>query len=169
MRKRILPFLFLIAGLTLVACTTLSRRECETIDWKQRGAADGSKGAPPGKFVREAQACREHGLQANEAAYQEGFKLGLENFCTYKGGYEYGLAGQTDTNYCSKEKEAEFLRGNLAGYAVYGKKREVEVMSRALEQSLHQCTFDSDCPKPLRCVYGSSFVGGNYVSYRRCQ
>lgn len=169
MRKWARPFSFLIVLLALAACTTLSRRECETIDWKQRGIADGAKGVRQEKFVREAQTCREYGLPANQDAYQEGFKQGLESFCTYKGGYDYGLAGQTDTHYCSKETEAEFLRGNLAGYAVYSKKREVEVMNRALEQSLHQCAFDTDCPKPLRCVYSSSFVSGNYVSFRRCQ
>ncbi|MBX3040138.1 MAG: DUF2799 domain-containing protein [Bdellovibrionaceae bacterium] len=159
----------LILSSLLASCTTLSRRECETIDWKQRGFIDGGKGVRAEKFAQEAQTCREHGIQANAEAYQEGFNQGLESFCTYQGGYDYGLAGQTDTHHCSKDKEAEFLRGNLAGYAVYSKKREVEVMNRALEQSLHQCTFDSDCPKPLRCRYSSSFASGSYVSYRRCQ
>jgi hypothetical protein len=52
--------LFMIVGLMVSACQTLTKEQCQAADWQEVGYEDGLKGRPIDDFKSHRDACAKH-------------------------------------------------------------------------------------------------------------
>lgn len=57
----------------------ISEAECRSINWQQRGYADGFGGHPP-QDLRLARECGRFGIQVSESRYFEGWHAGYDEW-----------------------------------------------------------------------------------------
>lgn len=136
--------------LGLASCaTTLSKNECQAMDWRTIGYEDGAAGYPGSHIGVHRRSCGEHGVAPDFDAYQAGRTKGLEEFCTAANGYRVGAAGGQYTGACPIEREEDFLRAFSEGHELYvlrsrvtstgnslgAKRRELERLEKGVVQN----------------------------------
>ncbi len=162
-----MKYFILIMSMGLVACTSLSKRECATMNWEEKGRADGMEGESLSTFTKYQKECSKHHIMTDKRSYERGRSEGLMIFCTYDGGYDFGSKNGTYRNVCTKETEANFFKGYNIGKKEYElKAREAEIERREEELEIQarknlldgdkECSFDSDCrdTQPGDCSFG---------------
>ncbi len=107
--------LLILTALIGLSCTTMSKQECEEGDWNRRGFEDATHGVSRDTLKRHAKACKDHGFPVDVELYERGYDKGLESFCTYKRGFQYGLDGRSYYDTCPKDLEPEFYKGYTMG------------------------------------------------------
>src|SRR6266404_1769391 len=160
--KKSLRLLALAGLLTAVlSCAILSKDQCETMNWFEKGKTDATEGQSPTRFESYRAACSKHSITADQDAYTKGFAIGLETFCTEDRGYSVGREGFNYQRTCPKDLEAAFLKGYYLGHREFEvKKKEEELIERERKFEREKkrfredvmshgskCTFDSDCRK----------------------
>jgi hypothetical protein len=122
-----------LACLGLSSCaTTLSKNECEAMDWRTVGYEDGAAGYPGSRIGVHRKACGEHGVAPDFDQYQAGRAEGLLEFCTAANGYRLGAAGGQYGNVCPVEREGEFVRAFSEGQELYVLRGRVDSTSSQL-------------------------------------
>ncbi len=113
--------LSLVAGcLGLIGgCASMSRLDCLTVDWFDKGYEDGLRGSTMERYGRYADDCTKHGIAPNRQEYERGRNQGLSLYCTSNKGYRVGRAGRTYTHVCPPGSEPDFLHGFYAGQQVH--------------------------------------------------
>jgi len=141
-----------LAGLIALAatgCATMSEDECRLADWRTIGYEDGAAGAPASAIGSRREACAEHGVVPDLAAYRAGREEGLREFCQPRNAYNLGARGAQYAGVCPADLEPAFAeaydRGReLHGYtsrvaradsAVATKKREIAALEDQLGDS----------------------------------
>lgn len=133
--------LFLIAALGLITsgCATMNSAECTTGDWYAIGFEDGAKGVAPDRVAAYRKACAKHGVTPDLKAYQEGRRVGLEEYCRPSNGYILGARGGHYNGVCPAATEPEFVDAYYAGRerfkmveAVRSGERQVKAKKREL-------------------------------------
>ena len=119
MKNRMVIFLLLTVALMFSGCASLSKNECLQADWFQLGYRDGSMGAPRSLFQKHYDACQEHAVYADRAAYFNGREKGLTTYCTYDSGFNRGRAGNKYQHVCPPELESDFMAGYRQGQQIY--------------------------------------------------
>lgn len=156
----------LLAGILVLtsSCTSLSKEDCQNMNWHEKGKADGMNGKSTVEFSDYRSECSKHGIIPNQNEYAKGRSKGLESFCTYDNGYQAGLNGDSYGGVCPDTSEKEFLRGfNLGQREHQIKQKEEELAQREAELSAKKaeyarrasstCTFDSDCNQRVSCTF----------------
>lgn len=105
--------------LALTGCAAMSESECRFADWRQLGERDARQGRAADYFADRAEACREHGLPSDQAAYRSGWRSGLDLFCTPDSGFRRGLAGDGYNDICPPGRERPFLAGYELGLDIH--------------------------------------------------
>jgi hypothetical protein len=164
-------FLILIA-VVVSSCTTLSKEDCQTMNWDERGKSDALKGKTSKVFADYSQTCNKHGVAVNPDEYAKGRDRGLRLFCTYENGQQFGREGKSYNKVCPQNLEIEFLKGYHIGKREYEieqkekvlerrkqelEKKEAKLKSRQAILSRHntkECTFNSDCTIRGDCFFG---------------
>ena len=59
----------------------------------------------------------------NQKEYGKGYQAGLQDFCVYKNGYQFGLKGRDYQNICPKKLEEGFFKGYSLGLREYKEER----------------------------------------------
>ena len=95
-------------GLYLSACATLNESECQTVDWKQLGDSDGSKGHGQTRIAQHTKACEKHGIAVQTAAYNDGWRAGISRYCTPQNGFNIGRRGASHAGTCPSELAGPF-------------------------------------------------------------
>jgi hypothetical protein len=187
---KIQTLLLMISFTFLTGCSTLSAKDCATMDWRERGLKDGREGEDKGQIGNYQKRCREFNISVDAIRYKAGYQSGLKEFCTYDNGMKQGEDGKKNGEVCPDDLAAEFNKGHKAGYKIFElreeleeqKKKQEDELKRQREQSeeiqqrndeaalkqMNQCTFDSDC-EPLRCVSSYESVGSASGHVNRCQ
>ncbi|MEM8988510.1 MAG: DUF2799 domain-containing protein [Pseudomonadota bacterium] len=95
-------FLIIIAALALQACETFTPEDCLTADWAQLGYKAGAAGNLVDlAFDRYASVCAAAGFAADGAAFESGYKSGLDReYCTTGRAFSGGLKGGFATRLC---------------------------------------------------------------------
>ncbi|HAG90231.1 MAG TPA: hypothetical protein DCL41_00065 [Bdellovibrionales bacterium] len=168
MKILILVSLFFVIS----SCATLSKEECVTMDWEQRGKVDALEGKTSDVFVDYTKTCAKHGIQPAQEGYMKGRAEGLKHFCTYENGQQFGLKGNNYEGVCPMEMEPAFMRGYEIGRKEFLlkvkeqelKEREEELKRKEEEAEAHhailtriqtrQCSLDSDCDIDGDCSFG---------------
>ena len=112
--------LFIIVGCVVVSgCQTVTKIKCNTKNWHSAGEQDGELGKPLAvAFEAHDQSCREAGSQADKPKYEEGYRIGILQFCTFPKAETYASNGFENQNVCPEEKVSEFNSGYSSGLAL---------------------------------------------------
>jgi hypothetical protein len=144
-------------------CTTLSKTECESTNWEERGVRDAKEGKVSQVDVYRNE-CRTHKASMNSSAYTKGREAGLRLFCTFENGVEWGRAeggkGREYLGICPPRAEPEFLKGMEFGKFQMkveqsegeGKADLHEEWERLRKNGKEQCSIDADCSVAVRCM-----------------
>lgn len=118
----------LIASLAILisGCSTLSKSECLTADWRLIGFDDGAKGYEVSRIGAHRQACADHGVTPNLSEYEAGYSDGVRKFCTVQKGYNKGLSGWQYNGICPADLEFNFLQAYDDGYELYEINKEID-------------------------------------------
>ena len=86
-----------------------------------------------GKFTKSN--CLKLSSKFSQEQYMQGRRAGLKIFCTYKSGYQFGRAGHSYYNTCSKKNEGKFFQGYTLGKKEYNvEKRHQEKLEMERER-----------------------------------
>lgn len=124
----------------------MSDDECRLADWRTIGYEDGVSGRPASHVGERREACADHGVTPDLAAYRQGRDEGLREYCTPASGYRLGRKGQRLHVVCPSELQGDFRDAYKSGREIYQaaavvratksrlqrKKRELEEVRSAL-------------------------------------
>ncbi|WFP50191.1 DUF2799 domain-containing protein [Methylomonas sp. EFPC3] len=113
-------------------CASLSREDCLRGDWFGVGIRDGLGGEPGARLADHADACREHGIVVDQAAYFAGRDQGLRDYCRLDNAFTEGLNGRGYQHVCPPAIDSQFARYNAAAYAVYEDRNELDQLQSDL-------------------------------------
>ncbi|MEW5250096.1 DUF2799 domain-containing protein [Microbulbifer sp. 2201CG32-9] len=119
----------------LNGCATMSEEECLLADWHSIGYEDGARGRDLGRLSRHRQACADHGVRPDTAAYRSGRAQGLELYCTEMRGFRLGRSGGTYNGVCPAELEWLFVQGYEVGRGLYQARNAVTAVADALDSA----------------------------------
>ncbi len=105
----------LMAGLLATGCATLNESECRNADWRTIGFEDGARGASASRIGEHREACADHGIAPDLAAYRQGRNEGLRQYCRAQNGFRLGERGVAYNGVCPADVEAEFQAAYEAG------------------------------------------------------
>jgi len=123
----------ILAAAILTGCSSMSEKQCRTVNWTERGERDAYDGAARERVADYQDACAEHGIQADMAAYSAGYDKGLQRYCTAERGYAVGKAGGSYRRTCPPAQEAAFLRGFEVGKTIARETREANDLERKVK------------------------------------
>jgi hypothetical protein len=106
--------------------------QCEKLDWHEIGRADGAVGAPAEKIKEHSKSCQALLSEDQLALYENGYNVGLNQFCTSTRGFEAGKTNQAYYNVCPWSLEPKFLSGYNFGKKVHTLLQE----NRAVDQQV---------------------------------
>lgn len=107
------------AVLALASCATMSAEQCTAGDWTGQGYSDGAGGLGMSRLDEHTQACAEHGVTPDRAAYAAGRDQGLVRYCTPATGFRSGRTGSGYGGVCPAYLEADFMPAYRDGQEVY--------------------------------------------------
>jgi hypothetical protein len=123
-------FVLLLAG-----CSSMSERQCRSVNWAERGERDAYDGQSRERIASYQDACTEFGIQADVAAYNAGYARGLRLYCTPQRGYAVGKTGGSYRRSCPPESEPAFLEGYDIGKGIYSEQRRVSDLERRIRDA----------------------------------
>jgi hypothetical protein len=107
------------ALLGLASCATMSADQCLAGDWVGQGYSDGASGMSMSRLADHAEACANHGVTPDAAAYRSGRDQGLVRFCTPANGFRAGRTGSGYAGVCPAYLEADFTPAYRDGQIVH--------------------------------------------------
>lgn len=107
------------AIMMLGSCATMSAEQCQAGDWSGQGYADGAAGLTMSRLNDHAEACAEHGITPDTAAYGAGREHGLVEYCRPDRAFREGRTGSSYGGVCPSYLEADFLPAYRDGQVVH--------------------------------------------------
>lgn len=98
----------LSAAVLLSGCAAMSKKECQTADWRDQGMGDALAGYDRSRLADLREACAKAGVVPNEALYWDGWNQGIRRFCTPDNGARWGREGHSYSGSCPAELNAAF-------------------------------------------------------------
>lgn len=127
---KLLGMTLILAGIS--GCASMSGDECASGDWTTIGYEDGARGFTTDRISQHRKACAKHGIAPDFAAYRNGRKQGLVEYCQPGRGFDIGANGGSYSGVCSANLEANFLDAYNAGYRLYSLQSEVNRASSSI-------------------------------------
>lgn len=106
-------------ALVIGGCTTLTKEECLTLDWRTLGYEDGVAGYSGGRIGQHRKACAKHGVAPNLAEYQLGREAGLREYCVPTNGFRLGAQGSGYGGLCPEDLDHAFVAAYESGRHLY--------------------------------------------------
>lgn len=135
-----LVILNMILALSLSGCAVMSKSECQNANWELIGQRDGISGAGSLSQAR-GQACAKHQINMNRKQYLDGYRKGIQTYCTPQTVFDYALSGKGNYQNCPLEMHTE-LRPyyNVAAnyYAAKSKLESIENTLASARKNLNQ-------------------------------
>ena len=122
-----------LLGVLLSACATMDESECLTADWQAVGFEDAAAGRPVSRIGQHREACAEHGVAPDLAAYRDGHAEGARYYCNPANGFRQGRAGREYSGLCPSDLEPEFVAAHATGRHLYDLGREIDRLRRDAE------------------------------------
>lgn len=69
--KIILLFIFCFG---LISCSSISEKDCSTMNWYKRGQEDAKKGLEPSQYGKHKESCLRFGIEFDKDEYIDGFE-----------------------------------------------------------------------------------------------
>jgi uncharacterized small protein (DUF1192 family) len=108
-----------LVALMMAGCSSMSKTECLTMDWRTIGYEDGVAGRRGDHIAHHRKACAKHGVRADLTQYQKGREQGLREYCQPTNGYRVGVNGGSYAGICPAELETAFLDAYEDGHELY--------------------------------------------------
>jgi hypothetical protein len=126
-----------LALLSLSGCatTTMSRSECESVDWRTVGYEDGVNGQPGDRIALHRKACAKHGVTPDLDAYRTGREQGLREFCNPENGFRVGEGGGRLPAYCPADLHVAFEAAYRDGFHLYELRSSLNEASGSLNSA----------------------------------
>jgi hypothetical protein len=105
--------------LVLSGCSSMSKNECLTVDWRTVGYEDGVDGYSADRIGEHRKACAKYGVSTDLALYQQGREQGLQEFCKPANGYRVGVRGSSYPSVCPAALESAFAAAFDSGHQLY--------------------------------------------------
>lgn len=83
--------------------------------WQETGFEVASQGKLATHYYSLAKGCDLALTEESEANFVKGYMAGIETFCTYENGYQFGVKGKDFPNACPASMAEEFNRGYRVG------------------------------------------------------
>tara|TARA_R110002126_G_scaffold85942_2_gene207613 strand:- start:2244 stop:2867 length:624 start_codon:yes stop_codon:yes gene_type:complete len=131
-------WLIMLALAALHGCASMDKSQCLTADWRTIGFEDGANGKPETAISTYRQDCADHGVTPDLSAYRLGHRLGSENFCTQRNGFNVGLRGASYQGSCPANLAEQFLSGYQDGQQLYGLQQAVNSARSAIDRQHRQ-------------------------------
>ena len=141
--------------LTLTACASMNKNECEVADWRALGYQQGVKGHSTARFDRDSKACAKHKIQADFNTYKQGHQEGLNNYCTFDTAQTLGGQGAPYNEQCTRTRYPAFGEGYQIGvnrYCIY---------DNGFNNGLSGKSANSVCPEARYPKYAEGYKRGN--------
>lgn len=107
-------------ALSMSACVShLSKEQCQTINWRERGYNDGAAGQYKHNLSKEIADCAKFQLNVDVTAYTKGWRSGVRDFCQPSRAYQLGVDGQTYNAVCPSDLSTTFSRSWKKGLRKY--------------------------------------------------
>ena len=135
------PLILMSLLLTLAlanGCQVMSKTDCKNGDWYGQGQDDSQNGYRKSMYQEHRKVCQEHGFPTNEMAYKNGYKKGLNDYCTFDKGLHEGKKEKRYKNICPKNLEPSFLKGYALGREIAEQERELEERRKKQEEEQAQ-------------------------------
>ncbi|MBY5931970.1 DUF2799 domain-containing protein [Tateyamaria omphalii] len=100
LRVLLLPSLIV----TLTSCAEITDLHCANINWYNFGYQTGLDGKPSSVITSEAGICRASAAAPREDLALQGYRAGLENYCTPTNAFRIGQRGGALSSFCAPEK-----------------------------------------------------------------
>ena len=123
---RPLPFILILALVSMAGCATRPDSKCSSSSWEEMGFLDGRTGRPAEDIRKHTKACHTSEPAADREAYFRGRDAGLAQYCTGHGGFFVGRTNGSYEGVCASRDEASFLIG-------FNKGRELLQVRRRLD------------------------------------
>lgn len=139
-------------SLAAAGCASLSESECLNADWESIGESDGAHGHGRDRIRAHLEACAAYGVTPDRDAWAQGWRSGLDRYCTVSGGLHHGRRGGAYTGVCPAEIEPDFMEGYRVGRRIHDlhlEIREIEADIRDLRRDLDRDDLDEDYQRML--------------------
>ena len=111
----------LLLMLSLVGCSTFSKKQCQSFDWKNEGYQMALEGLTEGETVEFfRQKCQlKHEVTTDNKALKKGYAEGIQVFCRPNLARRFGSKGGYYRGSCPKELEDAFYKEYSKGVNSY--------------------------------------------------
>ncbi len=123
-RNLTLKISLLLLTLFISSCATLSKKDCESGNWRQIGFRDGANGHFSNRFEEHQKACQSYNVQPNFEVYKSGYREGVRQHCRPENGYKLGYQEKSYNGVCPDNLRDAFLRKYVEG--LYEAQREIQ-------------------------------------------
>jgi hypothetical protein len=127
-----------ICLLLLVSCSTLTKKDCSTLNWEKIGEDDGAMGLRKSVYVQHAVKCHK---KPDRSAYMKGREAGLKRFCTPQGLYQRGHSGGLYLGECA-EFTTLLKDAFQLGRDTYREEEEIKEFKFKIEELENKLKFD---------------------------
>lgn len=148
MSKPILLRLFAVLFL-MVSCTEISRDDCISGDWRAIGLRDGQAGYGPSRLSEQARICKAFGVSPDAAAWEQGRREGIGQYCTPQNAHRLGQKGRPISDLCTASERASMASAHAKGL----KYHEISVRILHLQQVIMMNRMD------IREIFGATNGG----------
>lgn len=114
-------FFFILLIVFISGCTTLSKKECETMNWESAGYNSALKGEPAGSQIRELKnlCVNRYNTSIDAEAFARGYEKGQAQYCTELNLYKLGISGQTYKGICDNHSNGRSVKSFGEGRIQY--------------------------------------------------
>lgn len=95
-----MKYILFVFVLIFTGCATKGEKKCLDTDWYDVGLADAISGEATLQHDKYANECKEFKVSINKAGYVKGYEDGLDQYCTYKNGYQRGKDNLESHPFC---------------------------------------------------------------------
>ncbi len=147
------------------SCSTLSKKECMSVDWFELGIKDANSGEKEPLTSEHEKSCSKHNLKIKVSQYLKGYKVGLKTYCTKETGRSRGESGDSKHIFC-EELNPSFKTAYDKAFLEYSKEKAIEELKKTLieDNGGKECTFSSDCEVSNSCSFNRCDKSGKECS-----
>jgi len=131
-------FFLILVGLALAGCAgrpSITEHQCAVGDWQTIGYRDGVNGSRSTALLKHQDACMEHGIAPDRAAYMSGWEQGVREYCEPGNGFQIGERGRSHNNICPADLRAGFLTAYREGQRLYQARASVASLEWEIDQT----------------------------------
>ncbi len=112
----------------------MSREDCESVNWFEKGKEDIKDGKTRGIVYKHQKSCDKYGVTVDMKRYNDGWSQAAEKYCTPDNGLTVGRSGrQYYRGTCPADLEQGFFERYAIGRKIYVISKDIRILDRNIE------------------------------------